>query len=136
VMHRYQMQGYTTQCVGHSLGGGACAYAASELGIRAIVVNPISAGRLNDEARHLVTNYVVDGDIANFVYSARGNATSGDIQRIKDDRDAANRTLKDRYGPLAGPVLVVRDLRNAVRVHQIDRALDLIAVHAGTERPK
>ena len=44
VMQRYQMHGFSTECVGHSLGGGACAYAASELGIRALVVNPISAG--------------------------------------------------------------------------------------------
>ena len=64
VMQRYQATGYTTECVGHSLGGGACAYVASELNLRAIVVNPIAAGKLAPQARSFVTNYVVDGDLA------------------------------------------------------------------------
>jgi hypothetical protein len=134
VIQRYQMRGFTTECVGHSLGGGACAYAAAELGIRAIVVNPISAGPLATTARHLVTNYVVDGDIASYIYAARGNEISGDIQRINAGRESAGKQITERFGPLAGPVLVIRDLRNAVRVHQIDRALDLIAAHADTIR--
>jgi hypothetical protein len=136
VIKRYQAQGYATECVGHSLGGGACAYAASELNIRAFVVNPISAGRLPAEARTLITNYVVDGDIARLVYDARGNILTGDIQLIKFDRDAIRRRLNERYGILAGAVLVVRDIQSAVKVHQIDRALDLIAVHANTQRIK
>jgi hypothetical protein len=136
VMKRYQAQGYQTECVGHSLGGAACAYAASELGIRAIVVNPISAGPLPESARLWITNYVVDGDIAAKIYAARGNGNNGDIQRIADGSDAARVTVQAKYGPLAGPILIIRDLQNSVKVHQIDRALDLIAAHAGTERVK
>lgn len=134
IIQRYQMKGFTTECTGHSLGGGACAYAASELGIRAIVINPISAGPLSDIARHLVTNYIVDGDIASIVYPKRGNEISGEVQHISTGTEAARQHLIDRYGLLAGPILVVRGLRDSVRVHQIDRALDLLAVHAGTER--
>ncbi len=134
IQGRYQAQGYVTECVGHSLGGGACAYAASELGIRAVVVNPISAGKLGDLAKHYVTNYVVDGDIANAVYSLRGNELSGDVQLIKHRRDAVRLQLEDKYGPLAGPIRVIRDIQNSMKVHQIDRALDLIAAHAETER--
>ncbi len=136
VMKRYQAQGYQTECVGHSLGGAACAYAASELGIRAIVVNPISAGLLPETARLWITNYVVDGDIAAKVYAARGNGNNGDVQRIGDGGEAARAAVQAKYGPLAGPILIVRDLQNSVKVHQIDRALDLIAAHAGTERVK
>lgn len=136
VVQRYQSQGYQTECVGHSLGGAACAYAASELGIRAIVVNPISAGRLPESARLWITNYVVDGDIAAKVYGARGNGDTGDVQRIGDGGEEARLAVQAKYGPLAGPILIVRDLQNAVRVHQIDRALDLIAAQAGTERVK
>jgi hypothetical protein len=136
VMGRYQLQGYSTECVGHSLGGGACAYAAAELGIRAIVVNPISAGRLAEQARSLITNYVVDGDIATLIYGARGNDLTGEVRKVNDGRAIARDRLVERYGPLAGVVLVVDDLKNSVRVHQIDRALDLIAAHAGSERAR
>lgn len=135
IVKRYQLQGYETECVGHSLGGAACAYAASELGIRAIVVNPISAGRLPEQARFWITNYVVDGDIANLVYGVvRGNDPPGDVQKISAGGEAARQAVLAKFGPLAGPILVVRDLKSAVKVHQIDRALDLIAAHAGTER--
>ena len=134
VIKRYQSQGYETECVGHSLGGAACAYVASELGIRAIVVNPISAGRLPDQAKLWITNYVVDGDIASLVYGVRGNESPGDVQKINDGSEAARRAVQARFGPLSGPILIVRDLKSAVKVHQIDRALDLIAAHAGTDR--
>ncbi len=133
VIKRYQSQGYQSECVGHSLGGAACAYAASELGIRAIVVNPISAGQLPETARLWITNYVVDGDIAAKVYGAR-NGNNGDIQRISDGGESARAAVQAKYGPLAGPILVIRDLQNSIKVHQIDRALDLIAAHASTER--
>jgi hypothetical protein len=136
VQSRYQASGYHTECVGHSLGGGACAYAASELGIRAVVLNPISAGRLGDLARNYVTNYVVDGDIASAIYKLRGNELSGDVQKIRHDRDAVREELRRRYGVLAGPIRVVRDLQNSVKVHQIERALDIIAAYAATSRVK
>jgi hypothetical protein len=136
VQARYQAAGFHTECVGHSLGGGACAYAGSELGLRAIVINPISAGKLADLARNYVTNYVVDGDIAAAIYALRGNELSGDIQKIRYERDAVRQQLRDRYGVLAGPIRIVRDIRNSVKVHQIERALDIIAAHAGAQRVK
>lgn len=134
IIQRYQMKGFSTECVGHSLGGGACAYAASELGIRAIVINPISAGPLAQTARHLVTNYIVDGDIASIVYPKRGNEISGEVQYISTGSEAARRQVIERFGMLAGPILIVRSLRDSVRVHQIDKALDLLAAHAGSPR--
>mgnify|MGYP000953554963 CR=1 FL=1 len=136
VIQRYQSKGYSAECVGHSLGGGACAYVAAELGIRAIVVNPISAGKLPAAARHLVTNYVVDGEIANLVYGARGNEIAGDVQRVSGGRAEARERAVEKYGPLAGPVLVVKTLSDMVRGHKVERALDLIAAHAGIERPR
>jgi hypothetical protein len=136
IVQRYQARGFTTECVGHSLGGGACAYAAAELGIRAIVLNPIAAGRLAPGARHLVRNYVVDGDVAQLVYSARGNEFLGDIQIIRDGQDQARERTMEKYGPLAGPILVVRDLRQSVKSHRIDYALDRLAEHAGIDRQR
>ncbi|MFM2422695.1 MAG: hypothetical protein RL291_1225, partial [Pseudomonadota bacterium] len=136
VIRRYQMQGYVTECVGHSLGGGACAYAAAEVGVRGFVVNPISAGSLPPTARSFVTNYIVDGDIASIVYPAVGNEISGEIRRISNGRDRIRAALKDKYGLLAGPILVVRDAASAITNHQISRALERIAVHAGVTRPR
>jgi hypothetical protein len=136
VITRYQLQGFHTECVGHSLGGGACAYLAGELGIRAVVVNPITAGHPAPGARFLVTNYVVDGDIASLVYGARGNAFGGEFQWINDGRGAARLKVIERFGPLAGPILVVKDLRSSLDSHKLTRALDLIALHAGVERIK
>jgi hypothetical protein len=136
VMMRYQARGFTTECVGHSLGGGACAYAAAELGIRALVVNPIAAGRMPAGAKHLVRNYVVDGDIAQLVYAARGNEFIGDIKIINDGQHEARTRAVEKYGPLAGPILVIRDLRQSLKNHMLGYALDRIAEHAGVERQR
>ena len=136
VIQRYQSQGYSTECVGHSLGGGACAYAAAELGIRALVVNPISAGKLAPPARFLVTNYVVDGDIAHLVYGARGHKFPGDTQVINDGRDVIRLMALEKYGQLAGPILVVRELHAGIKSHKAEHALDLIAAQAETARPR
>lgn len=136
VIQRYQMQGFTTECVGHSLGGGACAYAAAELGIRALVLNPISAGKLAPAARFLVTNYVVDGDIANLIYGARGNEFPGSVQVINDGRDVIRLMALEKYGQLAGPILVVRELRASIDSHKVDHALDLVAAQAEVARPR
>ena len=136
VMQRYQMRGFSTECVGHSLGGGACAYAAAELGIRALVVNPITAGKLPAPARLLVTNYVVDGEIANLVYGARGHEFSGNVQVINDGRDVARQLALEKYGQLAGPILVIRELKESIKSHKVDRALDLIAAQAEVSRPR
>lgn len=136
VIQRYQSQGYSTECVGHSLGGGACAYAAAELGIRALVVNPISAGKLAPPARVLVTNYVVDGEIASVVYGARGHKFPGDTQVINDGRDVVRLMALEKYGQLAGPILVVRELHAGIKSHKAEHALDLIAAQAEAARPK
>jgi hypothetical protein len=134
VMKRYQAARFSTECVGHSLGGGACAYAAAELGIRATVVNPISAGPLSAPGSRFVMNYIVDGDIAQRVYTWRGNMISSDVRLIDAGRDDIRRRIHERYGALAGPIRVAQDLKDAVRVHSLDKALDLIAAQSGGER--
>jgi hypothetical protein len=136
VMQRYQASGYSTECVGHSLGGGACAYVATELGLRAIVVNPIAAGKLQPEARSFVTNYVVDGDVAQRVYAARGNEFAGDLMIISDGQDERRQRIVDNYGPLSGPILLIRAVPDSLRAHRIETALDQISQFAETRRPQ
>lgn len=135
VKRRYVASGYTIECVGHSLGGGACAYAAADIGIEARVVNPISAGRLEPRFEHLITNYVVDGDIASLVYRARGNDISGNVQLIdnRTGRDARQKVI-DRWGRLGGIAVIIEDLRGAIDGHRVDSALDRIARMAEAER--
>jgi hypothetical protein len=136
VMKRFQANGYSTECVGHSLGGGACAYVATELGLRAIVVNPIAAGKLQPDARSFVTNYVVDGDVAQLVYAARGNEFAGDLMIISDGQDHRRQRIAEIYGPLSGPILLIRSVSDSVRAHRIDTALDQISQFAETRRPR
>jgi hypothetical protein len=91
---------------------------------------------LPESAHRLITNYIVDGDIAQRIYEWRGNPISGEIQPISAGREDIKARLRARYGPLAGPLLVVRELQNSLRVHSLDRALDLIAAQTGAERIK
>jgi hypothetical protein len=132
VMQRYQMQGYTTECVGHSLGGGACVALAGELGLKAIVLNPLSLVAPPPRAAELVTNYIVDGELAALVPDAPVNRAAP-LPRVSDEVRAR---IAATYGELSGPVLVVRDIQQGARVHRVDRALDLLAVHAEAERAR
>jgi len=137
VKRRYLSAGYTIECVGHSLGGGACAYAAADIGIEARVINPISAGRLDPRHAHMITNYVVDGEIANLVYGARGNVLSGQVHVISDRNDkAARERIVERWGRLGGIAVVIDELRGAIDGHRVDAALDKIARMAETSRPR
>jgi hypothetical protein len=134
VAQRYQAKDYAVECVGHSLGGGACAYVATELGLRAIVVNPIAAGKLQPAARSFVTNYVVDGDVAQRVYAARGNEFAGDLLIISDGQDQRRQRIVESYGPLSGPILLIRALPDSLRAHRIETALDQLSHFAETTR--
>lgn len=132
VMHRYQMRDYTTECVGHSLGGGACAVLAGELGLKAIVLNPLSLAPTSARAAELVTNYIVDGELAALVPDAPANRAAP-LPRVSNEVRAR---ISANYGELSGPVLVVRDIQQGARVHRVDRVLDLLAIHAEAERAR
>jgi hypothetical protein len=100
------------------------------------VLNPISAGKLAPPARFLVTNYIVDGEIASLVYGARGNEFAGNVQVINDGRDVMRLMALEKYGQMAGPILVIRELGASIRTHKAGNALDLIAAQAEIARPK
>lgn len=54
---------YSIECAGHSMGGGACAYAAANIsGVHAVTVNPISTGALASKSSYLVDNYFIRND--------------------------------------------------------------------------
>ncbi len=130
VMQRYQMQGYTSECVGHSIGGGACLYASAELGIRALVVNPMSFGTAA-QGDTPTTTYLVDGEIAAMVPDAApGRGTGAPASR------ELQALIEQTYGPVSGAVNVVREIGRNARPQRVERVLDVIAAHAEAERAR
>ncbi|WP_210209483.1 hypothetical protein [Undibacter mobilis] len=56
---------FAIDCSGHSQGGGACAYAASQTtGVHAVTINPTSANSLSTDNAYMIDNYVVGGEVA------------------------------------------------------------------------
>jgi hypothetical protein len=116
---------YEIVCTGHSLGGGACARAAGTVGVRAVVINPISAGiGVLPENAHLVENYVVDGEIADWAYGRVGRYLTGTHYRINNFRDSAT---YDRWNLSTQAQARLAD-------HGVERALDNLAQQMGIER--
>ena len=69
---------YSIDCAGHSLGGGACAYAATQVAdVHAVTINPISTGSLATNRAFLIDNYVVDGEVADLANTALQRGATG-----------------------------------------------------------
>jgi hypothetical protein len=120
---------YRVECSGHSLGGGACAFAAAALDLRATTLNPISAGVLAAKRPELITNYVVEGDLARVVYGLRGLSPTGVVIVIDDGRDRIKPIVKAiNYGPLRGTAYFVgRKVIEAFLDHKLGVGLDRLA---------
>ncbi len=120
---------YAIECSGHSLGGGACAYAAADLGLHATTLNPISAGVLKTKQPGQITNYVVEGDLARVVYGLRGLAPTGIVYVIDDGRDHLRPILQAaQYGPVRGTAYFFgRKLVESFLDHTLNHGLDRLA---------
>ncbi len=127
---------YTFECSGHSLGGGACAFAAAALGLRATTLNPISAGVLQAARPELIANYVVEGDLARIVYGLRGLAPTGIVYVIDDGRDRLKPILQAvSYGALRGTAYFIgRQFVEAFLDHKLGQGLDRLAEQAQMKR--
>lgn len=114
---------YTIVCSGHSLGGGACAYAAGREGVRAVVINPISSGASIPPANaHLIDNYVVEGELASKAFGFAERTFVGHHYRINNYR--------------ASPGSPKQTAVNAAADHGVDTALDNLARQVGLDRIK
>jgi hypothetical protein len=58
------------------------------------------------------------------------------VQVVNDGRDVIRLMALEKYGQMAGPILVIRELSASIRTHKADNALDLIAAQAEIARPK
>jgi len=112
--------GTDVDCTGHSLGGGACAYAAASLpaGVHATVLNPITPGYLVTKPTSRVDNYVVQGDVARKWYGERfDKGLLGNIYMVE-----------------AGPLEIPPGPWEPWEIHKADSALNNIARQAGVQR--
>lgn len=92
---------YSIECAGHSLGGGACAYAAANVpGVHGVAINPISTGALDTRHAYLIDNYVISGEIAGVANAAVAKDLTGWKYQINPQGPAApslGKTLVDKH---------------------------------------
>jgi hypothetical protein len=130
---------HAISCSGHSLGGGACAYLAATLGMKAVTINPIAAAMPHRVCKHYLTridNYVMGQDIAFLTYQKAGRQLLGNVIHLnspwRDYLATYGKGTSLRFDRLlAKPVgWIIR-----VQAHRLEAALDTIAQRAGVARP-
>jgi hypothetical protein len=69
---------YTIDCAGHSLGGGACVYAAAQIpNVHAIAITPVSSNSLSTRNAYLIDNYITKGDATAAAHGAIERGLTG-----------------------------------------------------------
>jgi hypothetical protein len=129
--YRRKLPGYAFACTGHSLGGGACAYAAAMLGEPAVVLNPIGAkwiAGLPDPRGTRIENYIDPDDFAFAVYSRAQLPPVGELYWIKQHRpeNGAWERLKKAYR-LLRPENSVSRVAKSIAAHSADTSLTRLA---------
>jgi hypothetical protein len=123
---------YSIECVGHSMGGGACSYAAAHVpGVHAVAVDPISKGAEASKNSYLIDNYVVRGDAPDAAHWLVQKDTTGWRYNIAPEGPGT------RPGSVANstPATVPPSLGiTPIDRHFVDRAVDGIAMETGLRR--
>jgi hypothetical protein len=113
---RYGSQ-YIIDCSGHSLGGGACVYAAAQVGnVHAAVVTPVSSNSLPTTNAYLIDNYAVSGDAASVGHSITERGLTGWQYQVT--------------GSGLGNIPIV----SMATRHDLDRVLDAMGEATGLQR--
>ncbi|MBV6486927.1 MAG: hypothetical protein GHHEDOFH_00864 [Pseudorhodoplanes sp.] len=123
---------YNIECVGHSLGGADCVYAAAQVqGVHGVAIDPISANSIATRNAYFIDNYVVPQDIANLGSKAFERGLTGWSYKVEPIRNAGSLPLQtaDSTAPTADPLG-----STAVARHSVERALDAIGSDAGLQR--
>jgi hypothetical protein len=124
---RYGAQ-YEIDCSGHSMGGGACVYAASQIaGIHAVALNPISANSIPTKNAYVIDNYIVPQDAADSAHRVFDRGQTGwqysvVAQNIPSSgvSQTTPATLPLGFDPIAR--------------HSVDRAINVLGQDAGLQR--
>ena len=119
---------YVVDCTGHSLGGGACAYAASKIDdVRAVTLNPITSTDTTSKNSYLIDNYYAKNDVANFGATVIGRSSPGRNYRIEVPAPpAAPSGLAQSTPATVEPGLL--------RSHNLELLLDQLGAESGLSR--
>ena len=125
---------FTVDCVGHSMGGGACAYAASQVqGVHAVSLDPITHNQLKTANGYNIDNYVLHRDLADFWSRFRERSSPGWYYQV----------FPPPASPPAGPsgianstpATVGKDMSH-LSAHSADLLIDNLASQSGLIRPE
>jgi hypothetical protein len=122
---------YTIDCVGHSLGGADCAYAAAQVpGVHAVAIDPISIGSNATRNAYFMDNYIVPQDVADRFFRERG--LTGWTYKIESSANLAgplpletSQSTPSTSDPLG---------TNMIARHSVERALNAIGKDVGLQR--
>ena len=142
-----KFKNYRFECAGHSLGGGACSFAANRLGRRGVTLNPIGTsaelrGKLvgmtnlpEARASEGVFNYVDPDDPAHAVYKAANRVKSGAVYWIKPAEQKEPRSVLDRVGDFLKPRKNIFQRAWArYQAHSANVSLDRLVANEGLAR--
>jgi hypothetical protein len=123
---------YSIECVGHSLGGADCVYAAAQVpGVHGVAIDPISANSIATRNAYLIDNYVVPGNASDAGSSVFERGITGYTYRVESS---------NVRGPLpievsqSTPSVIDPLGTNMIARHSVEGALDAIGKDAGLER--
>ena len=132
-----RFENYEFECAGHSLGGGACSYAASRLGRRGVTLNPIGTVATlrvkplridtlsGEQAERGIFNYVDPGDPAYHTYKAANRVHRGAIYWIEPRQGKKPESLLGRVSKFLMPKRTAVERAWATyQAHQATTSLD------------
>lgn len=116
---------FAVDCVGHSLGGGACAYAASRVnGVHGVAIDPITNAPITAANNYRIDNYVLQGDVADNANRATGRTSPGWYYLVKPDSPVPSvPSVAATTPPTVGP--------NSIELHDPKRLLQSLGEQNG-----
>jgi hypothetical protein len=140
VLDRYEdkLPGYTFACTGHSLGGGACAYAAAMLSRPGVTLNPIGSKWISgipEPSKPTIVNYIDPSDLAYKTFSLVRLPPVGQHYWIKDPPGDGGwlATAKKIYR-FFRPENSLTRLQKSIEAHSADGSLTRLAQYQNLPR--
>jgi hypothetical protein len=123
---------YVIDCTGHSLGGGACTYAASQLkGIHATTLDPITYQGATANNAFAIDNYVTRGDPADIANRLQNRTSPGWYYQVIPQAPPA---APSGVAVSTPPTMPATGMPIVGR-HNPDVLLDALAAETGLARP-
>jgi hypothetical protein len=140
VLDRYKskLPGYTFACTGHSLGGGACAYAAAILSRPSVTLNPIGSKWISgipEPSKPTIVNYIDPNDLAYKTFSLVRLPPVGQLYWIKDPpHNAGWLAAAKKIYRYFRPENSLTRLQKSIEAHSADGSLTRLAQHENLPR--